>query len=156
MVTSCLIERSWYALKASVGRRSVRLASSITLLFQLSLSTSVTTKKDTTLEKVDVTIFDDTADAVLSFYGCMTSSPSHWTPSMTILLITNANIRADLGKPVLTLNHETLINVDPAITEAVRLRSYAKSFVKRESINPCFPENGITPRFFQLSTMCLT
>ena len=128
-----------------MGRGSVRFASLVVAPFQLSLSTSVTTKKDITLEKVDVTIFDDTADVVLSLVGCMTSCPSCWTPSKTILLITNAQFKAKLSRPVLTLNNETLVNVDPAMTEAVRLRSYAKSLAKRESINPCFPENGNDP-----------
>lgn len=94
------------------------------------------------MEKVDVNIFDDTADTTLSLFNCMTGCPSQWTPSKTVLLILNPHFKASLSRPIMTLKSETLVDVDPVMADADWLRGYAQRLTKKECINPPFPKDG--------------
>ena len=102
--------------------------------------TIVTTKKGNPAEKVDVHVFDDTADATLTLWGCVAGSASTWTPSSTVLLLSNPALK-EYTRPILSLTAESHVEIDPAIADAEWLRKYAQSLTKREHVNPAFPEN---------------
>ena len=102
----------------------------------------VTTKKGTEAEKVDVNVFDDTADAKLTLWGAHCSSPAYWKPSYTILLITRPGFSSD-GKQELTLLNDTYVDVDPCMTDAYWLRGHAQRLTKREHVNQPYPEGGM-------------
>ena len=99
------------------------------------------TKKNLPTEKIEVNVFDDTAEATLTLWQCTTASASVWKASHTILLITNAEFKND-RKPTLTLKNETLVDVDPAMTDAESLRAYADRITKKQCVNQPFPEGG--------------
>ena len=101
----------------------------------------VTKKNGTQAKKVDVHVFDDTGDCMLALWECTASSAGYWNPSHTILLITNAEFKF-LQRPTLSLNNETHVDVDPAMTDAEWLREYAQRLTKRECVNQTFPEGG--------------
>ena len=105
----------------------------------------VVTKKGKEAEKVDVNVFDDTADAKLTLWGALCSSPAYWKASYTILLITRPGLYGD-GRPLLSLTSDTCVDVDPCMTDAYWLRGHAQGLTKREHVNQPFPEGG----------MCLT
>ncbi len=102
----------------------------------------VVTKKGTEAEKVDVNVFDDTADAKLTLWGPLCSSPAYWKTSYTILLITRPGLNGD-GRPILSLTDETYVDVDPCMIDAYWLRGHAQGLTKREHVNQPFPEGGM-------------
>ena len=91
---------------------------------------------------MDVNVFDDTADAKLTLWGPLCSSPAYWIPSYTILLITRPGFH-DEGRPLLSLNSDTYVDVDPCMTDAYWLRGHAQWLTKREHVNQPFPEGGM-------------
>ena len=101
---------------------------------------TVTDKKGNPIEKVDINVFDDTYCAALTIWNHMIYSVSAWKPSHTILLISNASFREG-GKPTLTLNAATQVDIDPQMRDAEWLRGFAQSLTKREHVNQPFPEN---------------
>lgn len=103
---------------------------------------AVTTKKGTQAEKIDVTVFDDTADATLTLWGCTAASAAPWKASYTILLLSYPGFKND-RRPTLSLNQDTHVEVDPLTTEAHWLRGHAQRLTKREHVNLPFPEDGI-------------
>lgn len=102
----------------------------------------VTTKKGNQTEKVDVHVFDDTADATLTLWGRTAGSASYWKTSYTILLLSNPGFRGD-RRPTLSLNQGTYVDVDPCMDDAYWLRGYAQRLTKREHVNQPFPEGGM-------------
>lgn len=105
------------------------------------MASTVTTKKGNQTEKVDVNIFDDTADALLTLWSRTAASASYWKASYTVLLISNASFRAD-RRPTLSLAPCTYVDVDPCMDDAYWLRGYAQRLVKREHVNQPFPDDG--------------
>lgn len=101
---------------------------------------TVTTKKGNPAEKVDVHVFDDTADATLTLWGCVAGSASAWKPSSTVLLLSNPALKV-YTRPALSLTAETHVEIDPDIWDAGWLREYAQNLTKRDHVNPPFPEN---------------
>ncbi|KAF6232815.1 hypothetical protein HO173_009029 [Letharia columbiana] len=97
------------------------------------------TKKGQEAEKVDVNVFDDTADAKLTLWGPHCSSPAYWKTSYTVLLITRPGLYGD-GRPLLSLTNNTHVDVDPCMTDAYWLRGHAQRLTKREHVNQPFPE----------------
>ena len=94
-------------------------------------------------------IFDNTAEAALSIWGDATASTTIWKPSETILLLTNPGYNAydPSRKSKMTMYHNTLVEVDPAMYDAEWLRNYARKLSKRDHINPPFPQNGKIHRY---------
>lgn len=105
-------------------------------------SSLVVSKKGKEAERVDVNVFDDTADAKLTLWGPLCSSPAYWKTSYTILLITRPGLYGE-GRPVLSLTNNTHVDVDPILNDAFWLRGHAESSTKREHVNPPFPEGGM-------------
>ncbi len=100
----------------------------------------VTTKKGQA-DKVDIHVFDDTAEATLALWGAMCASCLVWKPSYTILLISHPMFRGD-RRPTIGLKPETHVDVDPLINDALWLRGHAQRLTKREHVNQPFPDNG--------------
>lgn len=102
---------------------------------------TVTTKAGYQMEKVDVNVFDDTFEATLTLWGCITSSASSWKVSHTILLLTNPGFKDD-RRATISLTSTTHVDVDPCMADAIWLREFAQRLTKREHVNQPFPENG--------------
>lgn len=102
---------------------------------------TVTSKKGNQVEKCEVRVFDDTADASLVLWGSSTISATQWKPSFTILLLSNPTLMGD-SRPMLNLNSTTLVDVDPLFSDACWLRGYAERQEKREHVNQPFPQDG--------------
>lgn len=99
-----------------------------------------TTKAGYKAEKVDVNVFDDTSEATLTLWGCITSSASSWKVSHTILLLTNPGFKDD-RRAMISLTTGTHVDVDPCMADAVWLREFAQRLTMREHVNQPFPEN---------------
>ncbi|KAL9129416.1 MAG: hypothetical protein Q9217_002121 [Psora testacea] len=101
---------------------------------------SFSTKKGNRAEKVEIRVFDDTAESMLTLWGCICSSAAAWEPSHTVLLISYPEFKVD-RRPTILMKNGTYIEVDPLVTDACWLRAYAQRLTKREHVNQPFPEN---------------
>ncbi|MCJ1298884.1 hypothetical protein MMC08_001675 [Hypocenomyce scalaris] len=97
------------------------------------------TKKGNPAEKCDIYVFDDTADATLTLWGCQAASASAWKPSSTVLLVSKPALK-EYTRPNLSLTAGTRVEVDPAMADAEWLRKYAQNLTKREHVNPPYPK----------------
>jgi hypothetical protein len=98
-----------------------------------------------TVEKLDVGIADESgAEVVLTLYGQMLrSAVLTWIPQArsrrsTVLLISNANWKPSSRRA--NINSRTIIEVEPDITEADRLRRFADNVTAL--VNPPWPDGG--------------
>jgi hypothetical protein len=98
----------------------------------------VLNRNGTTSELISLGIFDDTSDASLTLYSSLCDSASTFTPSHTILLISNPGWRIEKTAK-LSVNANSRIDVDPDLSDARRLRSLAQRVTKKEHVNPSFP-----------------
>ncbi|KAI4121603.1 MAG: hypothetical protein LQ338_006274 [Usnochroma carphineum] len=102
-----------------------------------------TTKQGHSLDCVNVNVFDDTNDAMLSLCGRVAKSAAYWKTSHTILLLSSPGFRGEgrgEKKPVLCVNWNTYVDVDPAMTDAQWLRRFAQRLTTREAVNIHFPQ----------------
>ena len=106
------------------------------------ITSLVVTKKGKEAEKVDVNVFDDTADVKIILWGSLCFSAAFWKPSNTILLVTRPGLYGE-GRPLLLLTNDTCVDVDPCMTDANWLRSHAQRMTKREHVNQPFPAGGM-------------
>jgi hypothetical protein len=102
---------------------------------------SVTTKRGEANDLVKVIVFDDTGEATLSLWKSMVDSAQSWAALCTVLLITSPGWRIDKNL-WLSVTSNTMLDVDPMISDAFWLRGYAQRMIKREHINPPFPNDG--------------
>lgn len=86
-------------------------------------------------------VFDDTADAKLTLWGPLSSSPAYWKTSHTILLLTRPGLYGE-GRALLSLTNNTHVDVDPFMLDAYWLRGQAQRLTKREHVNQPFPDGG--------------
>jgi hypothetical protein len=84
-------------------------------------------------------LFDDTAEASLSLWGSMATSATPWKASQTVLLLSRPGWRID-RKSWLSLTSNTMIDVDPDIPDTYWLRNFAQRMVRKEHVNPSFPD----------------
>ena len=105
---------------------------------------TVTTKKGPA-EKLDVNVFDHTAEATLTLWNALTPSTALWKPAQTILLLKSPSFKSE-RRPILFITGDTHVDVDPNMRDADWLRDYAQKLTKREHVNPEFPENGTAVR----------
>ncbi|KAF2396773.1 hypothetical protein EJ06DRAFT_559428 [Trichodelitschia bisporula] len=98
-----------------------------------------TNKNGVSSEMVTVNVFDHTGEASLTVWNVITASAAEWTPSETVLLLSNPSLRVDKYTR-LSLSARSLVDVDPAIPDADWLRKYAKRAIRREHVNPPWPE----------------
>jgi hypothetical protein len=101
----------------------------------------VTSKTGKLSGKVDVGIFDDTAEASFALWGPIGASVSLWRASQTVLLLTSPGVRLD-RRVQLSVTSMTHVDVDPKMKDAEWLRKFARKLTKRESVNPVVPEGG--------------
>ncbi|KAF7448985.1 hypothetical protein Ptr902_02924 [Pyrenophora tritici-repentis] len=95
-------------------------------------------RNGTTSELISLGIFDDTSDGLLTLYSSMCDSASLFTPSKTVLLISNPGWRIEkIAK--LTVSGNSRVDVDPNMGDAHRLRALAQRLTKKEHVNPPFP-----------------
>ena len=106
----------------------------------LALTTAVTTKRGTITELVNVIVLDDTAEATLALWGAVVASVDTWVPSLTVLLITYPNLSTRTGRPSLSLNANTHVDIDPDSPDAKWLRNFTQKQTRREHVNPAFPD----------------
>lgn len=95
-------------------------------------------RNGTTSELLTLGIFDDTADASLTFYYELCDSASFFQPFKTVLLISSPGWRIEKTAK-LSLNADSRIDIDPDIGDARRLRTLAQRLTKKEHVNPDFP-----------------
>ncbi|KAF2023549.1 hypothetical protein EK21DRAFT_80638 [Setomelanomma holmii] len=100
-------------------------------------------RNSTTSELLSLGIFDDTADASLTLYGVLCDSASSFTPSKTVLLISNPGWRIEKSAK-LTLNANSRADIDPDMSDARRLRTLAQRLTKKEHVNPPFPDINVS------------
>jgi hypothetical protein len=93
-------------------------------------------------EKVEIVVFDDTDEAVLSLWDCTCASAAAWVPSNTILLLSRVRFHGAQRK-MLSLGNGSYVDVDPEMRDAVWLRSYAEKIGKRDHVNLPFPVEGM-------------
>lgn len=91
---------------------------------------------------ININVFDDTAEATLTLWAQLASSPSSWKTSETILLLTNPGFK-DERQPTIVVESKTHVDVDPCMEDADWLRTFAQRLTKREHINPSFPDDGM-------------
>lgn len=101
----------------------------------------MTTKKGIELELLNVIVFDDTQDAMLSLCGGLTASAASWETGHTLLLLSNPDFRIE-KRLILCVNFVTQVDVDPDMKDAHWLRAFAKRLNMKEAINIPFPDGG--------------
>lgn len=99
-------------------------------------------RNGTTSELIPLSVFDDTAEAILTLYGVLCDSVSSFQPSKTILLISNPGWRIDRTAK-LSLNGNSRVDIDPNMGDARRLRALAQRLTTTEHVNPPFPDADI-------------
>jgi len=98
----------------------------------------VANAKGKIVEKIDVSVADESAAAILSLFGIMIRSTRDWDPFSTVLLISRPNWQSTSR---ISINSRTILEVDPDMVEAEWLRTHAQSSVVH--VNQPFPENGL-------------
>ena len=76
-------------------------------------------KEERKASLIEIRVFDQTGEAVISLWDALAFSPSSWTPNRTVLLIYSASY--DSSKNRLLIRDNTYIDVDPHHAEANRL-----------------------------------
>jgi hypothetical protein len=103
----------------------------------LTFIRAVINRNGTTSELISLGIFDDTSDASLTLYSSLCDSAATFTPSHTILLISNPGWRIEKTAK-LTVNANSRVDIDPDLSDARRLRALAQRVTKKEHVNPPF------------------
>jgi hypothetical protein len=109
-------------------------------------------RNGTTSELLSLGIFDDTSDGQLTLYSSLCDSASLFTPSKTVLLISNPGWRIEKTAK-LTLSGNSRIDVDPDMGDARRLRALAQRVTKKEHVNPAFPITASQVADFENATV---
>ncbi|KAI4715534.1 hypothetical protein E4T48_08277 [Aureobasidium sp. EXF-10727] len=121
------------------GGSEVTDAKVLVVVKSISTRKRVAKKDGTTADLVKVGVMDDTSEAVLSLWGVTSTSAMDWQPSHTALLISSPGLNVS-HQTWLALTSNTFIDVNPSILEAERLRGFAGNMIKRQHINPAFPD----------------
>lgn len=101
----------------------------------------ITTKKGNECELAEVFLFDHTGEIKLTLWGEQIESSRPWQPGKTILLISTPGYRALYsGKGSISIQHSTMVDVDPDFPDAEWMRKYADGLTKREGLCLEFPE----------------
>ncbi|GJC79429.1 hypothetical protein ColLi_02267 [Colletotrichum liriopes] len=97
-------------------------------------------------ELVEVSVYDDTASCVLTLWEDKANSAKLWKPNETILLLTSPKFVPPQDKEQMpssariSLNYNTLVDVDPNFHDANWLREWVTNRVKKEGVYVPFPE----------------
>jgi len=72
----------------------------------------------------------------------MIDSAKDWQPGKTILLISNPGYKSEYsGKGSISMQHSTMIDVDPDFPDAEWLQKHVVGLTKKESMCQDFPED---------------
>jgi hypothetical protein len=116
-------------------------------------------KDGSSTENINIQVHDDTAGATFALWGTSALSPTGessatdktettdaipkgsapWKAGETVLLLEAPGWKIGIGT-YLSLTTTTIVDVDPAISDADWLRRWASRQKVREAINPPFPE----------------
>ncbi|KAI1501417.1 hypothetical protein F5X99DRAFT_409007 [Biscogniauxia marginata] len=103
-------------------------------------------KQQSTLDLVEVGIFDDTANCILKLWEDKVASAKTWLPNKTVLLISKPTSRIPdrpnhQGEyyPEIGIGYNSMVDVDPDFPEANWLREKVQEMSKRESVHTPFP-----------------
>ncbi|KAK2003190.1 hypothetical protein LX36DRAFT_625427 [Colletotrichum falcatum] len=97
-------------------------------------------------ELLEVSVCDDTASCVLTLWEDKARSAKLWKPNETILLLTNPKFVPPRDTKLLpttasiSLNYNTLVDVDPNFQDANWLREWVAKRVERDAVFLPFPE----------------
>lgn len=126
-------------------------------------------------ENINIQVHDDTAGATFGLWGTPALSPTGghlgsetadttdgptksstpWKPGETVLLLEAPGWKIGRGT-YLSLTTTTIVDVDPAISDADWLRRWASRQKVREAINPPFPEGVFDQQALVMSPLrCL-
>ncbi|KAI9799763.1 MAG: hypothetical protein M1833_003882 [Piccolia ochrophora] len=106
----------------------------------VSVRKKCTNRFSQTRDKIEVVVFDDTAEATLLLWGLPAASASDWRSTLTTLLITDPSLKA--SDPLsISVTAGSLFDVDPQMTEATGLRKLAQSMMVKERVNAAFPSD---------------
>jgi hypothetical protein len=109
-------------------------------------------RNGTTSELLSLGIFDNTSDAQLTLYSSLCDSASLFTPSQTVLLISNPGWRIEKTAK-LTLTGASRVDIDPDMGDARRLRALAQRLTKKEHVNPPFTISDTMVKGFEEATV---
>lgn len=114
-------------------------------------------------ELMDVIVFDDTAEVRMTFWNELIESAREWVPGVTVLLVSSPGYKLGYAnKGCITIQYNTMIDVEPRFDGAEWLRRHATSLTKKESLILDIPEdvwdadaaaNGIVRIFFTLAEL---
>lgn len=110
-------------------------------------------KKGSMKESIQIGVFDDTAEATLTLWGCILLTAARWKPSQTILLISNPGCWLN-PRIWISLISNTIVDVDPDVRDAQWLREFAQRLSRKGHVNPEYPDGGECN--FILDRLCLT
>jgi hypothetical protein len=126
---------------AGSGHDGVPGAKILVCIKSIGARKRITTKKGAERDLAEVLIFDHTAELRWTLWGEIIESAKDWKPGKTVLLISNPGYRAEyLGKGCVSIQHSTMIDVDPDFPDAHWLRKYAEGLTKKESLCLEFPD----------------
>ncbi|OHW94548.1 nucleic acid-binding protein [Colletotrichum incanum] len=97
-------------------------------------------------ELLEVSVYDDTASCVLTLWEDKANSAKLWKPNETILLLTSPKFLPPRDtQPMhssarISLNYNTLVDVDPNFQDANWLREWVANRVKKEGVYVPFPK----------------
>ncbi|KAI0407701.1 hypothetical protein F4802DRAFT_523462 [Xylaria palmicola] len=101
-------------------------------------------KRESTLDLVEVGIYDDTAHCVLKLWEDKIPSAKSWVPNQTILLISqpwycDSSNRQGGTLVEVGIGYSSIVDVDPEFPDAMWLRTKVQDMTKKESLHMPFP-----------------
>ena len=122
-------------------RKGIKIRAALLWIWLINQVNFKKNSKDHAVDTLEVMVFDDTREVIMSLWEDLINSAFLWTPSRTILLLTNPGWKeGKLGKVL--VNSNTFIDIDPDLYEAEWLRNRAQGMAKRAHVNPPYPDQG--------------
>lgn len=104
-------------------------------------------RREAAVDLVEIGVFDDTATAVLIFWGDHVASAKSFTPNETLLMISQPTCRSfasssTQGRPAaeLSINYRSMVYIDPNCPTSQWLRTKISEISRRDSIVTRIPE----------------
>ncbi|KAI9844705.1 MAG: hypothetical protein M1837_005447 [Sclerophora amabilis] len=100
-----------------------------------------TNKRGRVSHKVEVGVFDDSAEAKLTLWGVATGSAIDWQAAQTVILLSGPAIQAGECS-TLSLKNCTHADVDPLMKGAEVLRRWAQGLTGKQIVNASLPHDA--------------
>lgn len=114
-------------------------------------------------ELMDVNVFDDTAEVRMTMWNELIESAREWVPGVTVLLLSSPGYKLGYAnKGCVSIQYNTMIEVEPRFEGAEWLRRFAASLTRKDSVVLEVPEdvfdadmaaNGIVRMLFTLAEL---